>query len=54
MNSNTNIELDYGNCGIVGFRRKEAYDKSGNKIAPDFVLDPGREQSVSIRIGLFL
>ena len=25
MNSNTNIELDYGNCGIVKFRWKEAY-----------------------------
>ena len=27
MNSNTNIELDYGNCGIVRFRGKEAYVK---------------------------
>ena len=27
MNSNTNIELDYGNCEIVRFRGKEAYVK---------------------------
>jgi hypothetical protein len=27
MNSNTNIELDYGNCGIARFRGKEAYVK---------------------------
>ena len=27
MNSNTNIELDYGNCAIVRFRGKEAYVK---------------------------
>ena len=27
MNSNTNIEPDYGNCGIVRFRGKEAYVK---------------------------
>ena len=27
MNSNTNIELDYGNCGIARYRGKEAYVK---------------------------
>ena len=27
MNSNTNIELDYGNCGITRFCGKEAYVK---------------------------
>ena len=27
MNSNTTIELDYGNCGIARFRGKEAYVK---------------------------